>query len=295
MNMEMISVITPTYNRKNNLERLYQSLCSQSNKNFCWIVVDDGSEDGTYEYLNGLKDNAPFQMKVYSKENGGKHTALNFGIRKISSDLTIIGDSDDLLLETAIDDIQKVYEKYRNDLKIGCFTFLRARSDGSTFVSLESDELIANYIQFRIKENRPGDMAEVFRTYILQENPFPVFQGERFLSEDVCWIEIGKKFDSVFINKAIYECEYLKGGLTDNDKPMKFRSPNGSMLRGKQLMYRKCGLRNNVKGAIIYNCYKHATDNCLVFPESVYQRILVLITKPLGWYFFKKWGKSKKR
>lgn len=68
------------------------------------------------------------------------------------------------------------------------------------------------------------------------------------------------RYQYAFINKAIYQCEYLEGGLTANDKIMKFASPLGSMMRGKALMYKECGLKQNLKGAIIYDCYKRSIN-----------------------------------
>ena len=289
-NMELITIITPTYNRKNKIEKLYKSLCEQNNYNFRWLVVDDGSKDETDKYISKIiKEESRFKIDYIKKENGGKHTALNSGIKQINTVLTMIVDSDDILLNNAIGEIETIYNKYKNDKRIASYTFLRAKPDGKAIVSIEKDEFVANYIQYRIKENRPGDMAEVFRTSVLKENPFPEFPNERFLSEDVCWIEIGKKYDSVYVNKAIYQCEYLEGGLTDNDKPMKFASPNGSMLRGKELMSKECGLKVNIKGAIIYNCYKIEVSKCSVKPESLYERVLILFNKILGIYFNKKW------
>ena len=133
-------------------------------------------------------------------------------------------------------------------------------------------------------------MAEVFMTQILRQYPFPEFAGEKFISEDVAWIEIGKSFDTVYINKPIYICEYLDGGLTANDKPMKFASPLGSMLRGKQLMFRQCGLMANIKGAIIYNCYAHVNQtNDKISLDSYFEKILVMLTKPFGRLFLIKW------
>lgn len=290
--MELVSVITPTYNRKHELERLYNSLCNQNNKNFVWIVVDDGSEDGTVDYLNKIKKNAPFKMKVLSKDNGGKHTALNYGIANIDTELTIIVDSDDILLKNAINDIEEIYTRYCSRKNVACYTFLRIRENGEPIVKLKDYEIVANYIDFRIKGNCPGDMAEVFKTSVLKESPFPEYENERFLSEDICWIEIAKKYDSVYINKAIYECEYLSGGLTANDKPMKFKSPNGSMLRGKRLMYKRCGLRANIKGAIIYNCYKNVKSDYEVFLDTFYEKMLVFITRPFGLFFYSRWSKS---
>jgi glycosyltransferase involved in cell wall biosynthesis len=47
----MITVFTPTYNRKKELEALYESLIKQTNKDFEWLIVDDGSFDNTKEYI----------------------------------------------------------------------------------------------------------------------------------------------------------------------------------------------------------------------------------------------------
>ena len=136
-------------------------------------------------------------------------------------------------------------------------------------------------------------MAEVYYTHALKEFPFPEFEGEKFLSEDVVWIQIGEKYRYVFINRAIYQCEYLEGGLTDSDKKVKFASPLGSMMRGKMLMKSVCGLKANIKGAIIYNCYK--IENKMVIPKSLYltslyEKFLVFVTYPMGVVFHKKWN-----
>ena len=98
----------------------------------------------------------------------------------------------------------------------------------------------------------------------------------------------------VFINKAIYQCEYLEGGLTDSDKKMKFASPLGSMMRGKMLMKPACGVKTNIKGAIIYNCYKIESKKDIpkqLYLTSIYEKVLVFATAPLGRVFYKKWTK----
>ena len=52
MEKELISIITPTYNREKTLIRVYDSLCKQSYKCIEWIVVDDGSRDKTKELIS---------------------------------------------------------------------------------------------------------------------------------------------------------------------------------------------------------------------------------------------------
>lgn len=51
----LVTVLTPTYNRVHLLETLVQSLCRQSAQDFQWLVVDDGSTDGTEQYFAELK------------------------------------------------------------------------------------------------------------------------------------------------------------------------------------------------------------------------------------------------
>ena len=79
------------------------------------------------------------------------------------------------------------------------------------------------------------------------------------------------------------------------DKPVKFKSPLGSMYRGKQLMYSRCGLRENVRGAIIYNCYKLEVKGEIppkIKATTWKEKILVFVTKPMGRVFNAKWKKT---
>ena len=107
-------------------------------------------------------------------------------------------------------------------------------------------------------------------------------------------IEIAKKYDTVYINKSIYYCEYLEDGLTTNDKKTKFKSPLGSMHRGKQMMYKKLNFKTRLKGAIIYNCYKQEVKEKIPTElelKSKMDKTLVLMTEVLGKIYNKKWKK----
>lgn len=290
--MSLITILTPTYNRAHTLPLLYDSLKKQECKDFIWMVVDDGSSDNTKQVVESFQnDEKSYDIQYIQKKNGGKHTALNVGIKKINTPLVFIVDSDDQLLSNAIKDVVSIYNKYKDIKEIRSYTFLRCYSNQKPIVPMERDEFVEYYIDYRIRQDRPGDMAEVYYTDVLREFPFPEFEGERFLSEDVVWIEIGKKYKSVYINKSIYQCEYLEGGLTLTDKLMKFASPKGSMLRGKRLMSKECGIKANIKGAIIYNCYKSEVSDVLpeILKPSFREKCLLRLTKPLGKVFYKKW------
>lgn len=292
--MEKVTIITPTYNRAELLRRLYRSLEQQTKKDFMWLIVDDGSTDHTEETVKELLPKASFEIGYIWKDNGGKHTALNVGIKIVRTELIMIVDSDDQLLPNAVEEIGKVHDKYKINKEVGVYSFLRCYLNGEPIISLDKDGFVGSYVKYRIKENRPGDMAEVFKTAVLKEFPFPEFPGEKFLSEDVVWIQIGLKYKFAFINKAIYQCEYLEGGLTANDKPMKFASPLGSMMRGKMLMCKECGIKQNLKGAIIYDCYKiNATKSQFdrKLKLNLFEKFICAMCEPLSLYYYMRWRK----
>ncbi|MEN9649386.1 MAG: hypothetical protein RL094_353 [Candidatus Parcubacteria bacterium] len=90
----LVSVLIPTYNRKHIIEQAIQSVLNQSFRDFEVIVVDDGSTDGTKEYIESL--NLP--ITLISKENGGVASARNEGIKNARGTYIAFLDSDDAWL-----------------------------------------------------------------------------------------------------------------------------------------------------------------------------------------------------
>lgn len=230
-----VTILTPTYNRCAKLPKLYESLCAQSNRDFEWLVVDDGSTDNTRDLIGGYEGTAPFTIRYVYKENGGKHTALNQGIGMIDSELTFIVDSDDYLAPDAIEIVLRYHEKFigkKESEKLCGYSFLRAYSDGRVNVrEFPVDEAIDTYRQQRINNNLLGDKAEVYYTDILKKYPFEVFEKERFMPEDAVWMKMSGPYNMVHINKVTYYCDYLEGGLTKTGRKMKVFSPYGMMYR----------------------------------------------------------------
>ena len=75
----MITIFTPTYNRGYTLERLYESLCRQTRKDFEWVVVDDGSTDNTKQMVDRWRRTNRFPIRYIYQENRGKPSAHNLG------------------------------------------------------------------------------------------------------------------------------------------------------------------------------------------------------------------------
>ena len=84
-----ISVLTPTYNRAESLEKLYTSLVVNSNSNiqFEWLVMDDGSTDRTKIVVeNFIKQNI-VDIKYFYQENQGKMAAVNNLMKEVTGDI----------------------------------------------------------------------------------------------------------------------------------------------------------------------------------------------------------------
>ena len=77
-----VSVVTPTYNRGNLLYKLYYSLINQTCEKFEWIIIDDGSTDNTEQIVKKFIFSKKIKIYYLKKENGGKHTAINYILDK---------------------------------------------------------------------------------------------------------------------------------------------------------------------------------------------------------------------
>src|SRR4030067_3517077 len=89
-----VSVIIPTYNRRNLLEITIQSVLAQTIKNFEIIIVDDGSTDGTRDFVRSIQDKRIIYL--YRKNSGLPAVARNIGILKATGRFIAFLDSDDL-------------------------------------------------------------------------------------------------------------------------------------------------------------------------------------------------------
>ena len=271
---KLVTILTPIYNRSTIIEKLYNSLLAQTSYNFEWLIVDDGSSDNIKDVvLNFSTGN--FKINFIKKQNGGKHTALNVGIKNIKTELIFIVDSDDFLEPNSIERIEYYFNKYKNNVEICGFSFLRKFTDGkingNTF---KSNEMIGSYFDVRVKGNDTNsDKAEVYYTKILKEFPFPEFENEKFLSEDIVWMQIEKKYKMIHINEAIYVGEYRNDGLTNNRRVHNIKSPKGCYERAKIFLQFKLPLKLTIKNLMqlqIYGKFSNQKNNQILKDSKHY-------------------------
>ena len=257
--MKKITILTPSYNRAHTLPALYESLLKQDTDVFEWLVVDDGSTDATRKLVEGWQGEGKISIRYLHKQNGGKHTALNEGIRLIESELTFIVDSDDWLPENAVEIILQYHEKYREMEGLCGYSFLRFYPDGKVNDAFyPQDEWIDTYISARINAGIAGDKAEVFFTDVLRQYPFPVYEGEKFVPEDLIWVQMSGPYKMVHINRCVYISDYLEGGLTRSGKRMKIHSPKAMTERARlYLNDESVNKKTKCKMILLYVIYGH--------------------------------------
>ncbi|MCH5185484.1 MAG: glycosyltransferase family 2 protein [Oscillospiraceae bacterium] len=290
---KLIAVLTPTYNRAHTLPKLYESLCEQTSGNFVWVVVDDGSDDNTGEYIKKIIDDGNIPIIYYHKENAGKHTALNYGIERTDNELTFIVDSDDYLIPEAVETIGENWKQFRANKRIAGISFLKGYTREEQVGDKFSEECVCSYIEMRLKRKVGGDKAEVFRTELLKERKFPEIKGEKFIGEDYVWCDIGKYYDMVWKNDIIYICEYLEDGLTKSGRAMRIKCPVGGMLNSAMMLTKEFPVYFRIKKAILYNCYYYFSDGKQRKAGKTEKgKIIRFITAPAGYLLYRYWKKK---
>lgn len=248
-----LTIFTPSYNRAYILPKLYESLCNQTCKEFEWLVIDDGSSDNTKDLIDGWSADAPFRIRYYIQENGGKHRAINKGVSLTENELFFIVDSDDYLTPNAVEWILETYKEIENDNRFAGLSGLRITPDGKkigggeNFGTLDTDAL-----SLRLVHNIQGDMAEVYKTDILRKYPFLEVPGEKFCTEALVWNRIAQKYKLRYVYQGIYVCEYLPDGLTAGIMRVRRKSPIASMTYYAEYAHLNLSIAQRFKGSINY-------------------------------------------
>ncbi len=228
-----ITVFTPTYNRAHTLERLYQSLQRQSFTDFEWLVIDDGSADGTsalFEQWSAEKNHFP--IHYYFKKNGGKHTAINYGLDLAKGKLFFTADSDDFLTDDALEKVNSWINSLPENENfcgvVGNWGYTPSETPNTLFEGEYRDaKLLERYPEVSGKPI-DGERAYVFFTDIHKKYKYPEFENEKFITEAVAWNRMAKDgYKMRVYNDIIYIYKFLEGGLTLTGNKLFLENPKG--------------------------------------------------------------------
>lgn len=253
----MITVFTPTYNREKELLDLYNSLLTQKDVDFEWLIVDDGSKDNTKKMIKKLQTDKKININYIYKDNGGKQSAYNCGLDHALGDVFICIDSDDILMDNVLYKIKSDFDKIKDDYKIGGIAYLQSYiGDKEKIIGTKfpQNNMIDTYFNIYHKYNVKGDKLIVLKTSVAKEYYFPLIKGEKFIPEALIFNRISLKYNLKFKNEIMASKEYLNTGYSNNYFSLVKRNPKGNTIYFREL-YNFEKSFYNIYGYILFAIY----------------------------------------
>lgn len=236
----LITVFTPAFNRAHTLSRLRDSLMRQGVQDFEWLVIDDGSSDTTPALLSGWdSESTSFEFKHVRVANGGKPRAITLACDLASGEYLFIVDSDDYLVDEAIEKLTRWIGETRTHPKCVGVGGIRALNDEWEVSHVEDPPYTDCTNLERRQFGFTGEMNEAYRVDVLKRYPFRVWEGETFVPEQVVFDQLG--LDGWFLRwyrEPICVGDYQADGLSVNADLLEARNPMGyAMLANHKLKY----------------------------------------------------------
>lgn len=281
-----LTIFTPTYNRADRLHRVYDSLTKQNCYDFEWLIIDDGSADNTESIVQSFLDEKRFLLRYVKQKNGGKHRAYNRALELAQGDWFFCVDSDDWLADGAIEKILD-FVYYREDKII----FAYKKDAKGTLLSDEFPEKMAQISLRKLNDDCHcnGEFSIIFRTDFARKFPFPVFEGENFITEAVIYDRMASVEKVSLLNQVITICEYQEDGLSNNLNRIMRANPAGYCLYFMQRIDMQDSLKNRIITAGKYNCFCILAGKNKSDYEGKYKKT-VIFCKPIGilfWLYYK--------
>lgn len=274
----MLTVFTPTYNRGEKLKRLYSSLLNQCNSDFEWLIVDDGSTDDTEAIVNTFFT-SEFPIRYYRKENGGKHTAYNYALKVAKGDYFVCIDSDDWLSKEAISNILEVCTETNTNILMAYKSDVNGNLLSNNFPETVTKAGILELSNFY---RCTGEFTLVFLTEFARKYPFPVFDGEKFVTESVIYDKMFENEKALLLSEVVTICEYQNDGLTNNLNETMKKNPAGYCLYFMQRIDAEFSIKKRILAVGKYYCFSKLAKEKKCRYNGKYKMFVRLLV-PFGW------------
>lgn len=278
----ILTIFTPAYNRGYTIHKCYESLKRQTDKNFKWLVIDDGSTDNTKDLIMKWKEEADFEITYIYKKNGGMHTAHNTAYENIDTELNVCIDSDDYLTDDAVEIIVNEWQQVRSDKLAGIGALDIFESGEVIGIKFPNDLKQAKYFDIYNKHGIYGDKKFVYRTDLIKKFPYPEYEGEKYVGLDYKYKKLDENYELALVNKSICVVEYMEDGSSMNMLNQYRKNPKGwCFFRLENLKIEKSSLKYKFKECIHYVSSSIMSKNKDFISKSP-QKLLTIISIPFG-------------
>lgn len=235
--MKTLTVFTPTYNRLHTLPRTYGSLCRQKRNDFNWLVIDDGSSDGTREWVESLGEmvestgkrfdwmgreldgedenhfvikTSQFTIEYVYKPNGGLYTGYNTAYATIKTELCVCIDSDDYMPDDAVEKMVDIW----TNRPVGKEYCGIVGLDFNVVDKLPIGGLFPEHLKeaYQMEIPHRGDTKQVMRVDLMKKvAPQIGFKGEKDFNPFYMLIQVLDQYPILIANENFCWVEYQIG------------------------------------------------------------------------------------
>ncbi|MCX2679171.1 glycosyltransferase family 2 protein [Galbibacter sp. EGI 63066] len=285
--MKSLTIFTPTYNREYCLGQCYERLVNQTNKDFVWLIIDDGSTDNTKTLIDSWIAEGKIDIIYHYQENQGMHGGHNTAYSLIKTTLNVCIDSDDFMPEDAVEKILGFWDSLGNKDKIAGIIGLDAYKNREVI-----GDQFPNYIKtstledLHHKHNVKGDKKLVYRTDVVKKYPkYPIFPDERFVPLGTLYLLIDKDYELACLNEIFCIVEYMEDGSSRNILKQYYRHPKGfqyaRILNIQNSNYLKVRFKNAV------HLVSHSLQlKDFTFFKKTPDKTLTFIALPIGFLLY---------
>lgn len=279
----ILTIFTPTYNRAYTLHLGYESLKKQTCQSFVWLIIDDGSNDGTRSLVQGWIEEGIISIRYHYQENLGMHGAHNTAYELIETELNVCIDSDDYMPVDAVQKIITYWNQFGSE-EVAGIVGLDAYQNGDIIgtelpADLSTCTLGGLYGVHKVK----GDKKLVYRTALTKTTPaYPIFSGEKYCPLSYKYIFIDQLKPLLLLNEVLCHVEYLPDGSSLNMLNQYYKNPKGFAFFRQTAMIHAPSLKEKLRECI------HYVSSCLLsqkkhFIQASPLKGMTLVALPFGY------------
>lgn len=268
MDKKTLTIFTPSYNRAHTIVRTYESLCRQTNKDFEWLVIDDGSTDNTKELVQSWIMENKIPIRYIYQKNQGMHGAHNTAYRNITTELNTCIDSDDYMPDNAVELIVKLWKENGTEKYAGIIG-LDQKENGDIIGSAFAENEIAITLSGFYRRGGKGDKKQVYRTDVIKSYPeYPIFKGEHYVGLGYKYQLIDQDYELLVLNKPLVVVNYQEDGSSRNMYRQYWNNPKGFAFIRKSDMRCAHSLIEKMRACIHYVSHSIRAKNIHFIQES---------------------------
>lgn len=284
---KILTIFTPAYNRAYTLHKCYESLKTQTYKEFVWVIIDDGSTDNTKELVKTWIAEKNLEIRYYYQKNQGMHGAHNRAYEVIDTELNVCIDSDDYMTDDAVEEIVNYWEKNKSE-KLAGFGALNLFENGDIIGTIFPKDLKeSRYFDLYKVHKVKGDKKFIYRTNLIKENPYPIFQDEKYVGLDYKYMKLDDRYLLGLMNKPVCVVEYLSDGSSLNMFRQYKNNPKGfSFYRIENLKNPRGSKLYKFKESIHYVASSILSKNKNFLKETP-EKLLSILALPFGYILYR--------